>query len=388
MFQNIFSIIVILAFGLDLHTKAQAENISVEYKTVAVILAQAPDTVNIPSIELYRQIKESVDKSDLWIVAPIWTVKNNLKGQDEEEKLPDLGAIPTFDRRELIKAHPQAQTRLPEEAAPASENPVIKSVQIVLDTLAIEGALIVDCLPEGAQVVLGCGLYYYDRTRGKIVASSRKYFRAGVTDSTNWSEHLIVALDKGIKHTKEIKTQAKLEQVLTYTDEMESPMQKAMGMEIWGKRFLASDLNKTLPGTTLSLLHENENYSFGFGVSFGQYRDQQLLAQEVGMEIKFAPRAFAARTLIWELPIGISFIQRDTKAKSFMVDEGDSTRSELNAMGEIGPALLWRVQNKYTFGLGVSYQHNLNIKTETNGNHPLQLMERGYKAGFLWSTKF
>ncbi|MBI2522370.1 MAG: hypothetical protein HYV97_18260 [Bdellovibrio sp.] len=387
MFKNIFPIII-LTIGLGLYNKAMAENISVDYKTVAVVLAQSPDTVNIPSIELYRQIKESVDKSDLWIVAPTWTVKHNLKGQDEEEKLPDLGAIPSFDRGELVKAHPQAQTRLPEEAVPPSENPVIKSVQIILDTLAIEGALIVDCLPQGAQVVLGCGLYYYDRTRGKVVASSRKYFRAGVTDATNWSEHLIEALDKGIKHTKEVKTQAKLEQVLTYTDEMESPMQKAMGMEIWGKRFLATNLNKTLPGAGLSLLHENENYSFGLGAIFGQYRDQQFLIQEVGMEIKFAPRTFAAHSLIWELPIGLSLIQSDTKAKASAVDEVDSTGRELNIVGEIGPALLWRVQNKYAFGLGVSYQHNLNVKNQSNGPNPLQPMERGYKAGFRWSIKF
>ncbi|HAZ11366.1 MAG: hypothetical protein A2X86_20195 [Bdellovibrionales bacterium GWA2_49_15] len=388
MFKNIFSMIV-LFFGVALgFAEAGNENISIDYRTVAVVLAQSPDAINIPSIELYRQIKESVDKSDLWIVAPTWTVKNNLKGQDDEEKLPDLGAIPSFDRRELIKAHPQAQTQLPDDVAAVSENAVIKSVQIILDTLAIEGALIVDCLPQGTQVVLGCGLYYYDRTRGKVVASSRKYFRAGVTDATNWAEHLIVALDEGIKHTKEVKTQAKLEKVLTYTDETESPMQKAMGVEIWGKRFLAADLNKTLPGTTLCLLHENENYSFSFGASFGQYRDQQFLAQELGMEIKFTPRVYAARALIWELPIGMSFLQRDTTSRSSIPDDEDSTRTELNAVGDIGPALLWRVQSKYTFGLGVSYQHNLNVKNESKGAHALEPMKNGFKAGFRWSVKF
>ena len=78
------------------------------------------------------------------------------------------------------------------------------------------------------------------------------------------------------------------------------------------------------------------------------------------------------------------FLFNETRRPSF-VDEGDSTRSELNAMARSVRRFCGACKTIH-LRIGCQLSTQFEYRTETNGNHPLQLMERGYKAGFLWST--
>jgi len=343
---------------------------TVDYKTVAIVLSQDESVVNVPSIELFRSVKEVVNNSDTWVMAPAWSVKINLKNQKSAEGLQDLGAIASFNRRFLTKGHPQSNMVLPKDKIHRSQNQIIKPIQIMLDTLALQGAIIVDCLPEGPKVVRSCGLYYYDRVKGKVVASSRKFFRAGVTDATNWSNHLVMSMDAGLKKVKETKSKMQITKVLSFHEEKEDKMNYSAEVEFWGLSPSESSLNTSVPGISLYINRENESFSYGLGFSYTDTEKDNVSYKQYDLGLRFTPRAFAAKSLIWELPIGFAASQR---SMSKLAPTGRNSVEQLDAKFSIGPSLMWQMKRGTSFGVGASYESYHTLNQEVVDNSKLNL---------------
>src|SRR5690606_36406190 len=83
--------------------------------------------------------------------------------------------------------------------------------------------------------VRACGLYYYHRTAGKVVASMRKEFRVGITDATRWSEVMVAGLHSGLVAARESKSKAQLESILQKADTPSDPATLALSLDVKGE---------------------------------------------------------------------------------------------------------------------------------------------------------
>jgi hypothetical protein len=166
---------------------------------VAVVLSHGRKAANYPTIEFYQAVTAAVEEASAWAPARASEIRPLLPKPGV-----DLGSIPTVDRSVFLKAKPNRSAkagRAPKGALTkrkAARAAQIVPVQRMLDTLAIQGAVIVDCDPRGANEVSACGVYFYDRADGRVVARAQKQFRVGITDASRWATALVATLKDGM----------------------------------------------------------------------------------------------------------------------------------------------------------------------------------------------
>jgi hypothetical protein len=385
--KNITKIIFCILFMLAISSTSHGAGVVIpaNYKTVALVLSSDNDPVNTPSVELYRAVLKTIEMSGIWPLAPLWPVKKNLSSGNQS-----TGAIPSFERQHLLNAHPKAKNANPGMPAEKSENKVIEPVQIMLDTLAIEGAIIVDCVPSGPRIVRGCGLYYYDRSRGKVVASARKYYRAGVMDASNWADHFTVSLAKGMRAAKEAKDKKRLDEALTITNEIEPENDITLELQTWGQSTSNSDtLSNSVPGATLIFSSQGETYGMGLDLSYGRSLDSSGVNKTNYMErsasLHFTAQAKTMKSLVWDLGLGLGAAQRSIEQEE---DSGILSAKTTDFKLGMAPGIMWELNPSFSFGLNGSYEKYFAINKEIDPGSNANLFDSAWKIALRLKTTF
>ncbi len=245
-----FSGIIALVFGLSGSTSAAGEE-SARAKPagqqIAVVYAYDGRAVQ-PSINFYRAVFTAVSQSPTWDVIPINKIRKSSPASEAK-----LGGIPIVDREEFRKALPKKIRKSPTGAIKPGSS--VQDLQRLLDNLAAPAAIVVDCLASSPTTIKACGIYYYDRVSGRVVASSVKSFIAGVNDPTVWASPMLLTLDEGLASSRRAKNQAIIEELVARNeDDDDSEKQGLIGVSgRSSKAALKSGWSQSLVGFSLQL---------------------------------------------------------------------------------------------------------------------------------------
>ncbi len=357
---------------------AQDDVKSMEHKTVALVLGTNPEDINVPSVELFRKVKNYLDLSDYWVMNPSWSTKKAI-GKLENADFPYFGSIPFFDRRELQNSLKNGN----------KGSGIIAPVQVMLDTLALEGAILVDCEPIGDDTVKACGLYFYDRASRKIVAAAEKEFVAGVKDASNWAGTLTSSLAEGMNHIRDKREKLAVNSILEHTkDDREKPMQWLMELQLHGGKINDfSYVSGTVPSGEMIIGRTGENFGFGLGAFFTQNKETADLAEpmfkEVSGQFIFNSKANAGESLTWDFHLGAGYAKR-----SLTLVGGDALETE-DLKLSVGPGLLWNMSDNAAFGLVGKYDRYMELENRNRLSNPnLSMFEDDFRIGFRLQTRF
>ncbi|TNF31950.1 MAG: hypothetical protein EP319_00680 [Deltaproteobacteria bacterium] len=378
MFKLLLLSLTLLTQTFISNVYAQDEPQVMEHKTVALVLGTNPEDINVPSVELYRKVKNYLDLSDYWVMNPAWSTKKAI-GKLENADFPYFGSIPFFDRSELKNSLKNGK----------EGSGIIAPVQVMLDTLALEGAILVDCEPIGDDTVKACGLYFYDRASRKIVAAAEKEFVAGVKDASNWAGTLTSSLAEGMNHIRDKREKLAVNSILEHTkDDRKEPMQWLMEMQLHGGKIQDfSYVTGTVPSGEFIIGMTGENYGFGLGGFFTQNKEKMDLIdplfKEVSGQLLFTSKANAGESLTWDFHLGAGYAKR-----SLSLSGGDQLNTE-DIKLSVGPGLLWNMSDNAAFGLVGKYDRYMEIKSTNNSsNQNLSMFEHDFRIGFRLQTRF
>lgn len=349
-----------------------------EHKTVALVLGTNPENINVPSVELYRKVKNYLDLSDYWVMNPSWSTKKAI-GKIDNADFPYFGSIPFFDRNDLKASLMNGR----------KGSGLIAPIQVMLDTLALEGAILVDCEPIGDETVKSCGLYFYDRASRKIVAAAEKEFVAGVTDASNWAGTLTSSLAEGMNHIRDKREILAVNSILEHTrDDKEEPMSWLLELQLHGGKVSDfSHINGTVPSGEMILGLTGENFGFGVGAFFTQNKEtadlNEPLFKEVSGQFLFHSKANAGESLTWDFHLGAGYAKR-----SLTLSGGDVLETE-DLKLSVGPGLLWNMNENAAFGLVGKYDRYMEIENKNKLSNPnLGMFEEDFRLGFRLQTRF
>jgi hypothetical protein len=343
---------------------------------VAVVLSQSLKDVSVPTVELYRSVVDVVESGRYWGAASRREVSNQMP---KTGLLNQFAAVPVFDRELLLKAHPPARSLRPGyKSKQKVRNHYIVPVQTMLDTLALKGAVIVDCVPYGKKGVSGCGLYYYDRSEGKIVASSRKYFRTGIKDATRWSYGLVASLAEGMQASVVAKDKSRLNAILQKSEDDERKSQhplvefKGFGKTLTGP---VGSLG-SLPGLALQLGGQEDTYSYGleggYAQAMAQDTDRDYLVSEKYLAFIVSAQARSLESLVWDLGLGIGYSVRHVGVElqsAVLADEMLSGFLRTKSVFlQVAPGLMWEVSKTLSFGTQLQATRYVPTVSESNGD--------------------
>ncbi|MCO4792375.1 MAG: hypothetical protein KC493_01590 [Bacteriovoracaceae bacterium] len=376
--------LLILSLMTVTNTNIRAEESATNFKTVAVVVSITTKEISIPTIELFREVVTNIQNSSDWVPAPNWSVKNLLSKNQKE--IPGIGAIPALDRAILTAAYPKISGD--EQDKNTTGTKVLTPIQVMLDTLALEGAIIVDCVPKGQETVSSCALYYYDRAFGKIVAASSKSFLAGVSDSLKWAPTLLSSLTEGMKSVREKRSKAQLKNAFAKTKE-ETVDKATTGIElaVWGQSpGDDSDVTSSIPGLTLVVGKYNKGYSWGIDLSLAKTNEassaKNIDYNSKSLGLVFQSRVNAAESLIWDLSFGAGYAKRSLVVNNLTLDTK-------NLVLKLSPGLLWKLNSSFNLGIGMIYERFFHIdEVQSNAGVKPILFDGSLKASIRLQTLF
>lgn len=337
---------------------------------VAVIVSIDPDEINVPTIELFRAVSDSARDARGMTQSSAQDVKQQLR---PTAGLTNLGAIPAFDRKSFVKVGVGKAVKL---SAKKSRKRVIPQVQAMLDTLALDGAVIVDCAPAGTKVVKRCGLYYYDRSLGRVLAATSKSFKVGVADASRWAPGLLAGLSQGLSAYASNLERDKLKQVIAESNEETDSGQVAVEVKLVGETLAEPHRQvKALPGAALWLGNVGKGYTSGLELSYakasatGDEEEVTLVERSVGLN--FAVQSHALETMIWELGLGVHYAVLNAESQGLERTD-DQTDGKLEAKMiklRFAPGVLWQLSKNLQFGTGLAYDRMVPFTESATGSY-------------------
>lgn len=326
---------------------------------VIVVTTQPDRGINYPTIDFFQATVTDVKTTGTWTVAPLAQVRGLMKGQRS-----DLGPIPSLPRSELTAALPGV-TRKDGE----SGRGVIKSLQRALDTLAVDAAIVVDCEPSGQSAVNGCGLYYYDRAEGRITATARKDFRAGVNEAGRWAPTLVATLKRGMESVRSEREKARFSELLDRSvDANSAPFKLSLGLDASGESLATPDAHLSNQMTYgLQVLVRGSAAGFGLegatgdGESSAEFKTFKASARRLGLVVNV--RAKALDNLIWETDLAAGAVSRVYESSA-----GDrlSTRGAYLALR---PGLGFEISKRWSLGIGLQLSRYFLGSSESSGRY-------------------
>jgi len=320
-------------------------------EAVAVVMASDTSTLNVPTVGFYQSVNKAFKLTKHWQLAPQSELQRYLPHPKGKQALLSL---PSLNRDELIKAHPPAKLAHDgKTGGKAPKNRLMPSLQVMLDTLALQGAVVVDCVPQTSRRVSSCGLFYYDRAQGKVVASARKHFRVGISDATRWSEQLVDSLTAGIKSVKASAAQSQIERLLAKDGEDvdEGKLFVALGIQ-GGSIASPADNIRFLPEGSLALGRQTDAMTLGLEVGYGNASSSDagvatnLTSRRAGLTLGLSTKALD--NMLWELDWGIGASERRLEERT----DGtvDNTLVYREAYLSVRPGMLFEVGGGWQLG--------------------------------------
>ncbi len=317
---------------------------------VAVVVSLEPDSVNVPTVELYRAVVDAVGQSSAFHAGGSREVKDRIRAP---AKLKSLGSIPAFERAAFLAAKPDAK----KSKRKKKRGGVIPPLQVMLDTLALDGAIIVDCAPKGEAAVNACGLYYYDRALGRVLAASSKGFKVEISDASLWAPGLVSGLSQGLDAHANGAERERLNQVLAEKGDDEAAMNMGVELRLSGKNLGEPRGQVTsIPGAALLVGPQGNGYASGLELGMAQAgagsRLGEVSVTQRAAGLFFATQSRALDALLWDLDLGVGY------AVTQATIAGDRN-GKLTARGvklRVSPGVLWEVNHALQFGASVSYE--------------------------------
>ena len=307
---------------------------------IALIYSASSKQLNTPTVAFYQSVAGQFASSNDWDLVSYSEVDRYLP-----KKAGRLtpGTIPAISRAEFLKAHPQASN--PSKRTKPANNGISKSLQELLDTLAAEGAVVVDCVPQGGDRVKACGIYFYDRAAGRVVASMRKDFKVGITDATRWSSVMVSGLHSGLVAVRDNKSKAQLESILDKSSDDTSNRKVGIHFDARGESTIKKyDMPGLAPAFSLGVSTLSNGTGAGIEASISEQHNQS----SSGRELKwFGRRAGifmtseieAQETMVWSLDVGLGISDRKFVMNQDNIEAGSLHQREGYITAR--PGLLW-----------------------------------------------
>jgi len=320
---------------------------------VAVVLSHPEGSAHVASVEFYAAVVDAISAEQQWSVHPNRDVTRVLRPIG---KGPVIGSIPTVSRDIVARAHPginswKGTTSTSRAKKSRESKRLIGPLQEALDTLALPGAIIVDCAPRGDTKVRGCGLYFYDRGTGRIVAAARKNFRTGIASAARWAPTLVAGLKDGIAAEEQREEREKLGAIIARPEERESATSLAVGVGGSGEQAGvrgAAQAPATLAMGNLYVGMQRKGTGLGLELSLGSARagsgDQSTRIEQRSAALVATVGVDALDSVTWELGLAAGAAHRT-------VESGDG--SELSATQpfmSLRPGILWAVGKGWQIG--------------------------------------
>lgn len=321
---------------------------------VAVIVSLDPAAINIPTVELFRAVSDSAQIGTGFVPGVPSDIRQKLASAPG---LASLGTIPAFDRKQFRKKK------------------VIRPVQKMLDTLALDGAVIVHCAPAGTAAVKNCGLYYYDRSLGRILAATKKDFRVGVADASRWAPSLVANLSQGLTAYESSLERNRLKQVIAESNDGEESAKFAAELKLQGQNLSEPSHQVTaLPGAGLRLGRSDKGYSSGLELGYskasaeGEAAKVDLTEKLAG--IFFAVESKALESMLWDLSLGVNYAVLSAERDSLVDDDTENGRLEARLIKlRFSPGVLWEVSKGLQFGAGFSFDRMVPFAEAKEGSY-------------------
>ena len=325
---------------------------------VAVFLSANESKVNISTLEFFRAVSDEIAQAKTWSVVDGTEIRKSATINSTQF----IGRIPLLPRGVLLKAHPEVASYAVskhEQKKLSARQKVIPSVQETLDTLAVQGAVIVDCLQVagegGSDRIRGCGLYYYDRASGKVVASSRKSFRVGVASANMWAGTMVDGLKSGLDSHKARQDRDRLSSIVEKNDPKEAPARPYMSAGLVGESIRLKGGDTTnLAGGVAGLGAAFSGRSLGL-----EYSQAALRGDRIAKGDRYTSRsatlvlgvsAEAMDIVTWGLDITAGMSER-----RYWVEDEEVLRSTQPSIG-IRPGVFWRIKRSWLMGATFSYR--------------------------------
>lgn len=345
---------VVAIMSLAPAAKAQGSSL----QKIAVVVGLVPDNISPPTVELYRRVAARLGERGTWTLANDADVHANLP---MDHRLRELGSIAAVDRRHIIKAIGPKGTR------PTS---MIRPLQSMIDTLALDGAVLVDCRERDGGKLSRCGIYYYDRAAGRIVAASAKEFRVPIADATRWAPVLVDQLIAGIEGHRTAKAHAAMEAMVRSNDgdEPQSRFMMELGLGGVGLRHTTAATG-SLPLVSFAVGTLGETFSAAIygelGAASGKSGSVTEEIEERGVGLTFGARSRALETIYWDLGMSAGMVQRKATREGPTEQLGfqDARAFRLR----LSPGLLWEFGESVQVGPSLHWVRDISLKSTTEG---------------------
>jgi hypothetical protein len=319
---------------------------------VAVIVSLDPQAINVPTVELFRAVQDGAQVSPGFIPgAATQEVREKLAAPGA---LATLGTIPAFDRKDFLKANGNKPSK-------KSKRRVIRPVQKMLDTLALDGAVIVDCAPAGTAAVKNCGLYYYDRSLGRVLAATSKEFRVGVADASRWAPSLLSNLSQGLTAYESQLERDRLKQVIAESNVAEDSSKFTAELKLQGQSLAEPSRQVTaLPGAALRLGRQDKGYSTGLELGYAKAtaegEDAKASLTEKLAGLFFSVESRALESMIWDLGLGVNYaiLTAERESLAELDEENGHLEARLIKL-RFAPGVLWEVSKGLQFGAAFNF---------------------------------
>lgn len=312
---------------------------------VVLIYSASSKTLSLPTLAFYKSVVGQFAASSNWQIVPFGEVDRYLPKSKAQLA---LSSVPSISRGEFLKAHPMASGGSKRQSR--KKNGLAPSLQELLDTLAIQGAVVVDCVPSGKDRVRACGLYYYDRAAGRVVAAMRKDFRVGITDATRWSDVMVAGLHSGLVAARDSKSKAQLEVILDKAEESDIKRRTAAHFEVKGESiFRHAGSSGVAPSIGLGLAQMTDGRGFGLELAISEQtattgvdNQSRWLGRRAG--IFMTSEVQALESLHWTLDIGLGLSDRRfSLAESTGLVGQNGLITQREAYLTARPGLLWNL---------------------------------------------
>jgi hypothetical protein len=339
-------------------------------RAVALVTSLDAGNLNVPTIELYRAVTDVVVvRTDDWRTSRPGEVKARLSAPGA---LGGLGAIPAFERSALLASRRALALSKSQTTRKRQPSQVIAPVQAMLDTLALDGAIIVDCEPNGTASVRGCGLYYYDRAMGRLLAATTKDFKIGIADASRWAPTLVQSLSQGLTAHAVAAERARLDQVLAKTAETEEPSDVALELKLVGLSQAEPTRHITaLPGLSLGVARQAHGYATGIELGVAKAAEsadgQSLRLLERSAGLVFDAQSKALDSMYWTLGLGVSYVitEADVAGAARAADDGRLATRSIRL--RLGPGFLWEFAKGLQVGAGLDYARLVPLESDSSG---------------------
>jgi hypothetical protein len=340
-YRTLNTIFAALLGVLAFHSQPAAA-ISTSNEKVVLIYSASGKGLSLPTLSFYKSVAGQFAASNNWQVVPFSEVDRFLPKAKSQFTLT---SVPSISRSEFLKAHPMAAGNTKKKGR--KKGGLAPSLQELLDTLAVQGAVVVDCVPSGRDRVRACGLYYYDRSAGRVVAAMRKDFRVGITDATRWSDVMVAGLHSGLVAARDSKSKAQLETILDKAEDRDDTRKFAAHLEVKGESSFQHDGSPAVaPAFGLGLASMANGSGLGLELGVSEQRaesgdDTQTLWTGKRAGIFMTSEVEALETLLWSLDVGLGASVRRFALRTGGIETGAIAQREAYLTAR--PGLLWNL---------------------------------------------